>query len=155
MATIKSSDLAPDGAVHYTLANSDFDLGGSGKKTFETEDADVIANALGHPWLIVEFPKADEPKGVYVDQVNPKEDPMSRFFEGTVEEAERDPAAGSTEPAHIVAIDAGEDQGEVVTSGRVAETLAAADKVEPVETTASQTAESAEVPADSTTKKGS
>jgi hypothetical protein len=159
MPTIKSSDLAPSGAVHYTLANAEFDLGGSGKKTFETEDADTIANALAHPWLVVEYPKADVPVGVYVDQVDPKDDPLSARFEGTVEESERSPSAGENTPIEPVAIDAGEDQGEVVKSGRVSETLAAADAAEPVETTTSvvETA-NAEATADAdttTSKKGS
>lgn len=159
MATIKSSDLAPSEAVHYTLANAEFDLGGSGKKTFDTTDADVIANALSHPWLIVEFPKADLSAGVYVDQVDPKHDPLSARFEGKIEDAERPDSAGETTPIHPVAIDAGEDQGEVVQSGRVAETLAAAAKQEPVQTTDSVVADAnAEASADAdttTTKKGS
>lgn len=156
MATIKSSDLAPSEAVHYSLANSEFDLGGSGKKTFDTTDADVIANALAHPWLIVEYPKADAPVGVYVNQIDPKADPLSARFEGTIEDADRPDSAGETTPIESVAVDAGEDQGEIVKSGRVAETLAAADAIEPVATTESTVTEAnaeATAAADTTTTK--
>jgi hypothetical protein len=62
MATISHNDLAPAEAVHYSLAGAEFDLEGS--DTFETDDHEVIRNAVAHPWLQIEYAEVapgDEP----------------------------------------------------------------------------------------------
>ena len=75
MAKIVHSDAAPSEAVHYSLANVEFELGGR-KKSYSTDDAGVLSNAEAHPWLRVErdapadsveepqvAPTSDDPKG--------------------------------------------------------------------------------------------
>lgn len=53
MATFFHSDLAPDEKVHYSFAGAEFDIEGSG--TYETDDHEVIRNAVAHPWLEVDW----------------------------------------------------------------------------------------------------
>jgi hypothetical protein len=52
MAKISHSDLAPAEKVHYSLAGAEFDL--TAKGSYETDNAEAIANARSHPWLTVE-----------------------------------------------------------------------------------------------------
>ena len=127
MAKIVSSEAAPSEAVHYTFGGVEFDLGGSGKKTFETDDVAVLREAESHPWLSVDWPKVDVVQGVYVEQVDPKDDPLS-----WVNNVGNDPeAAQAAEDAKVaddaapVAVEAGLTQTKVVTTDGVAETLAA------------------------------
>lgn len=134
MARIVLSDLAPTGeSLHFSLANTDFDIGGSGKgtkKSYDTSDRAVLANAEVHPWLSVEYDEAEQVGGEFLDnQVAPEDDPLSAAGPNAnipfdpdeirkVENAKR----GVTD---AVAIDAGKDQDEVVETGGVAETVAA------------------------------
>lgn len=131
MAKITLSDVAPAEAVHFTFAGGEFDLGGSGKKSYETSDSGVIGEALAHPWLSVEFPKVE---AVATETPSPfpapKDDPMSR--EGSIDA--NDPAevakaneAQAAPQENLVALDVGKTQTEAVSTGPVAETLAADD----------------------------
>lgn len=125
MAKIVLSDAAPSESVHFSFAAVEFDL--SGKKSYKTDDLEVISNATAHPWLSVELDEGVSVDPEYVDQIDPKDDPLS-----AVNQKANDPAAikaakdeAAAEEANPVAIDAGETQTEVVTTGDVAETLAA------------------------------
>lgn len=131
MAKITLSDVAPAEAVHFTFAEDEFDLGGSGKKPYETDHAGTLSEAITHPWLNVEFPAvtvdAPEPISGFPDAAD---DPMSAegsidFNDPTVV-AEAEAAKSDDDPAPV-ALDAGKVQTEPVTTGAVAETLAADD----------------------------
>ncbi len=76
MATISPNDYAPAEVVHYTFAGGDFKLGGRTKK-YETDDLAIITEAHTHPWLTVEVPVVEPVVGAYVEQISPKDDPMS------------------------------------------------------------------------------
>lgn len=128
MAKIVPSDVAPSEVVHYSLANADFDLGGSGKgskKAYETDSPAVIANAEAHPWLTVEHDPAAIIKGTYRETLKPEDDVLS-----AVNDHSNDPdvvhaaevAAFEGDPT---AIESGKDQDKVVETGGVDETLAA------------------------------
>lgn len=97
MAKIIHSDLAPSGAVKYSFAGAEFEIGGK-RKSFESDDPAVISEANLHPWLSVEAPKA-KPEA---------------------------PAEPEVEEDHL-AVEAGKDQKKAVTTGdgEIAETLAA------------------------------
>lgn len=73
MATISLSDAAPKEAIHFSLANVDFDLEGSG--TYETEQPDAIASAASHPWLKVEVDPAAAAPVVEPDENDPHVNP--------------------------------------------------------------------------------
>jgi hypothetical protein len=103
MAKIVHSDLAPDELVHYSFGGAEFDLGGSAKKSFESDDREVISNAQAHPWLTV-----------VVTPVKPDA-----------------PAEDLTPDVSPLAVDAGLDQNKSVTTDGVAETIAADDDHEP------------------------
>lgn len=65
MATISHSDLAPAEEVHYSVAGAEFDLTAEG--TYETDNAEVIANARAHPWLEVEVAEVASDDTVYAE----------------------------------------------------------------------------------------
>jgi len=95
MAKITASELHPAETVIHTLANEQFKL--TAKGTYETDDALVISNAEAHPWLAVEY-----------DAVEPEE------------------ADADTDVKPVgVAIDAGENQNEVLYADKIPVTLAA------------------------------
>lgn len=130
MAKIVLSDKAPTGeSIHFSLGNADFDL--KGKQSYKTDDRDLVANASSHPWLVVTPDEGLPVEPQYVPQVDPKDDPLS-----AVNQQANDPAAikaaqsaaEKEDDLHPTAIDAGENQNKVVTTGDVAETLAADDK---------------------------
>jgi hypothetical protein len=128
MAKITLSDKAPAEAVHFSLASVDFDLGGSGKKSYETYDTEVIGAARVHEWLDVEVPQADQVQGLFRDQLSAEEDGMS-----AINSKANDPEAARAALAEDIAerdevpvvIDAGKVQTEPVLTDGVAETLAA------------------------------
>ena len=129
MAKIVHSEAAPAESVHYTFAAlpEGFDLGGK-SKGFETNDTALLAEAESHPWLKVERDPEEVIGGAYVQQLDPKDDPLS-----AANDVSRDPEAIKRDEdakaeawfGSPTAIDAGLDQEKVVTTGRVAETLAA------------------------------
>jgi hypothetical protein len=129
MAQIVLNDTAPAEAIHFSLAQAEFDLGGkSDAQSYDTTDPIVLANAQAHPWLTVE---ADEGVEYVSDdtsrQVAPEDDPMSAvnsvaFDLDEIRKVEDAKRAAYDQP---LAVDAGLDQGEVVMTGPVAETLAA------------------------------
>lgn len=126
MAKIVTNELAPEGAVRFSLAAVDFEV------PYETEDRTVLSNAAAHPWLSVEYPDRPESEGVFIDrQVKAEDDPLSRFNDNS-----NDPeavAADRPDYADVtpLAVDAGLDQGKAETVGegdqQVAVTLAADD----------------------------
>jgi hypothetical protein len=128
MAKIVHSDAAPSESVHYVFAGVEFDLGGR-KKVYETDDAEALANAEAHPWLTVEYEEVEQVQGAYIEQLKPEEDHLSlkgrAINPNDPDEARKAEAAKRGEDISPVAIDAGEDQTEVVTTDGVAETLAA------------------------------
>jgi len=95
MAKISPSELHPAETIVHTLANEQFKL--TAKGTYETDDPIVISNAEVHPWLNVEY-----------DAVEPDE-----------VDADTDVKPVGT------AIDAGENQNEVLYADKVPVTLAA------------------------------
>lgn len=133
MAKIVSSDAAPLEAVHYALGQSDFDLGGGGKKTYETDDASVIAAATEHPWLDVEVEPVELVQGAYVNLLAPEDDHLSAAGQtinpNDPDEVRKAEEAKAEEFSHPVAIEAGLEQSKPVTTTgvEVAETLAADD----------------------------
>lgn len=138
MAKIVLSDQAPSGElIHFTLAGEEFDLGGSGKgskKSYATDDHIVLSNAIANPWLTVEADPVDaEPPVTESTQVRPEDDAQGAFgpnrnlaFDpkeiAKVEDAKAEAAAG------IAGYDANKDQDEPITTGPVAETVAADDE---------------------------
>lgn len=129
MAKIVHSDAAPSEAVHYSIGGAEFDLGGRNAKSFETTDASVISGASVHPWLRVEYDVVEPIQGAYVEQVPAKDDPMSAMnsIANDPDEVRKAEAAKTGAVISPVAIDSGEKQTEVITTGPVAETLAADD----------------------------
>lgn len=131
MAKVTLSELAPDELVRFYGWQVEFELGGSGKSSLDTDDRTVIAYAEQHPWLSVEYPKgaqqsyaldtlAEHPERDALSGVGPNAgvpfDPeeIRKVEEAKVEERPR------------VALDAGLDQGKDITVGQdVAVTLAA------------------------------
>ncbi len=126
MAKIVHSDAAPPGTVHYTFGNVDFDL--SGRRSHETDDEVVIANAEAHPWLTVKYPEPEAVAGAFTVQLSPENDILSR-----VNDTSNDPdAARAAEAAKTgddstpTAIDPALDQSdENAVTGGVNETIAA------------------------------
>lgn len=125
MAQILLSDFAPTEAKHFSLANAEFDITGTG---YETTDPKVIADAIAHPWLDVKFPEVKTIVTDYVGQVRPEDDRLSQMNDNSNDpevaaKAEADKGSSTIDP---VAIDAGEDQKKIIDEGGVAETMAAA-----------------------------
>jgi hypothetical protein len=130
MATIRPNDNAPDEVVHYTLPTAEFDLDAGG--SYESDERTVLSAAEDHPWLTVEYPEVDvELYAAPSKSVPYREDPFSEFNDhsndpAAIEASER---AKNTVDAQPLAVEAGLDQHEVVTSDeRVDLTLAAADE---------------------------
>ena len=128
MANIVPSELHPDEEVRYALsAGKPFKVAPGG--SYSTDDRAVLTEAEAHPWLKVEADASLAPEASYrPDSVAAKDDVLSAENDPSFDPKaiERDRAKVlDTEP---VAIDAGEDQGKVVETAGVAETLAAADE---------------------------
>ena len=132
MAKIVPSPSAPSQAFRLTLGATSFELDGSKKtSSYETDDPVVIANARAHSWVDVVAKKADIVVGGYKQILDPKLDPLSAQHEDSKKALDPEAARAALREelaVHPVAIDAGLDQDKVVTSGPVAETVAAADK---------------------------
>lgn len=121
MATIKPNENAPAEDVRYLLANEELVLAPGGST--DTEDRLVLAAALEHPWLEVEYDAAAfEAPPSYDPHVPRSEDPLT--YENS--EALKSPGTAAVqEDVQPVAIDAGLDQTKAVEEGGVAKTLAA------------------------------
>lgn len=134
MANVVLSDLAPNEKVRFLLAGEEIELGGNAKKSFETDNPEVIANATVHPWLNVEAVSADVIVRYRPGTVDPKQDPLSAegpnarlpFDEKAVAEFED----SKVQDFNPVAIEAGVDQDKSVSEGGIAETLPAAEDVD-------------------------
>lgn len=126
MAKIVLATEAPDDLNSVSLANAVLD-----EFPYETDDPTVLANAVSHPFLAVEFDAAGAEARYRETGVNPETDPLSAsnpdsripFDADAVAEIE-DAKVEDLEP---VAIDAGLDQDKAKSSGGVAVTLAAFD----------------------------
>jgi len=135
MAKIVFSQDAPSGeTVHFTFPEGEFDLGGK-SKSYTSKDRALLNSASGHPWLDVEYDEAEEYAGSFVDtQVRPEDDPLSAvgpnagiaFDPKEIKKIEDAKAEARGAGTHV-AIDAGLDQDTKVSTGDVAETVAAAD----------------------------
>lgn len=128
MAKIVHSEAAPAEAVRYSLAGAEFELGGSGKQSYETLDPVVLGNAVAHPWLDVKRDPAEMVRGGYVDHLKPEDDALSAVNSAVAFDPEAVKAAlpeGSE--VERVAVESGKDQTKPVETGGVAETLAADD----------------------------
>lgn len=132
MARIVPSKLAPDVEVHYSLGMAEFVLAPG--DTYETSDTEAIGSAVVHPWLDVEYDKAE----AYVTpvpglSVDPKKDPLSAqgpdaglpFDIEAVKAANADAFEAVAEPT---AIEASLKQTKVVKTAGVNETVAADEK---------------------------
>lgn len=131
MATVVPSDLAPAEDLLYILGGVDFELGVGG--SYETDDRDVLANAEVHPWLKVEYDESEAPITRFrPGTVAPEDDVLGKAnsIAFDPEEVQKAADAAAAEVTNPVAIEAGLDQGEVVASGGVAFTHAAADEAE-------------------------
>lgn len=126
MAKIVHSDLAPEGKITYNIGQVTFDLTASG--SYESDDPAVISSALSHPWLKVEYDKATviEPHFRSVG-VPPADDALAGVNSVAFDPKEIQKALDAAAEVEVAqtAIDAGEDQGEVIVEGGVAQTLAA------------------------------
>lgn len=134
MAKIVLSEVAPSGeAVSFSLGNCEpFTLGGSEKKSYETDDASVLAQAEAHPWLTVEAEKVDAPQGVFrAPSVKPEDDILAAAGHKARERAAGPEADAPVEEHQPVAIEAGLDQDKKVETEGVAQTLAADDTHKP------------------------
>jgi hypothetical protein len=125
MALIRHSKNAPAEAVRYSLMGETFEL--SGTKTYETSDPDVLSNALDHPWLEVDYGQVKMVQGAFVDQIDPKDDPMSMENDNSndFDAATAAEAAKTAEMEGKTAIDAGLEQKVPEKVADVAVTLAA------------------------------
>lgn len=128
MATIVPSKLHPDEEVTHQLAQDSFQLGG-GSDSYETDDRGVIANAIAHPWLEVEYSDVEVEGHYRPDTIKPSEDVL-----GAEQSIAFDPdeiAAALEEATEVeesgVAIESGLDQDKSVEEGGIAFTLAADD----------------------------
>lgn len=125
MATkIVLSELAPADAKFFSLANDEIEV------PFETNDTEIISNAVAHPWLDVEREESVDDFDAGSRTTFPADDPdLSKANDPEAVAAERE--AREVEFAHATAIDAGLDQGDVEFVGdedhEVAVTLAADD----------------------------
>lgn len=82
MATIRLSTdedaHVPSEALRLNLATVSFELDGP-SAYYETEEQDVIANALAHPWLEVDFPEVDPNVDAPVEEVPVELSPIPFF----------------------------------------------------------------------------
>lgn len=129
MATIRPNENAPEQEVHYSLPTVDFDLSGDG--SYETNDRQVITDALVHPWLAVEFDEVDTVVYQRPEKSVPYKDDVLSAFNSKAndpEEVRKTEEAKYSETAQPLAVEAGLDQGTAeVIDNRVAVTLAAED----------------------------
>lgn len=137
MAKITHSDLAPSEVVHYDLAGVEFELGGSGKSSYETDDRRVLGNAQIHPWLVVEYDKVELIAGKVRNSLADRPDLDGLSDQSAEAKSAFDPDAikaieeskEEVDKSHL-AVDANLDQGEAISVGseetvEVAVTLAA------------------------------
>jgi hypothetical protein len=132
MALIVPSELAPAEEVSFSFADGDLALGGGG--TYETDNRGLLAEAEAHPWLAVEYDEAEVAVATYrPDSVAPEDDALSALnseaFDVAAIKRDRDLVLGD-DGASVLALDAGLDQKEVLTSddGAFNFTLAADDE---------------------------
>lgn len=124
MAKIVLNDTAPKDAKSFALAGANFEV------PYETTDAEIVSNAVAHPWLEVQFPEVESFAGSYRDtQVNPADDAFSaQNSKANDPEAVR-AALAEEDSSTPLAVDAGLDQNKAKTvgsgDGKVAVTLAA------------------------------
>jgi hypothetical protein len=132
MAQLVPSPLAPSQPFRLTLGSTSFSLDGSKKtSSFETDDPTVIASARKHSWVDVKTKDVEVVAGTYKLRTDPATDPLSAQHPDAKLALDPEAAkAALTEALAVnpVAVDASLDQDKVVTSGPVAETLAAAEK---------------------------
>lgn len=128
MATIRPNENAPAEDVNYILPTESFELGAGG--SYESDDPAVLAAALAHPWLEVEY--SDAESVIYEaprKSIAPEDDPYSGYHSivndpDAVREVEEAKAESFD---NRLAVEAGLDQTEPVEVGGVALTLAAVD----------------------------
>lgn len=123
------NDTAPsDEALHFSLGQAEFDLGGDADAAYETTDPAVLSDAETHPWLRVEREVVEVEQGQYHEALAPEDDVLSaaNSIANDPEEARKAEAAkreafegGGT------AIESGIDQDESVVEADVAYTLTA------------------------------
>lgn len=125
MATIRPNENAPAEDVNYILPTETFELGADG--SFESDDPAVLAAALAHPWLAVEY--SEQESVVYEaprKSIAPEDDPYSGYH-SIVNDPE---AVREVEEAKVasfdnrLAVEAGLDQKEPVEEAGVSRTLA-------------------------------
>jgi hypothetical protein len=129
MAKIVPSDEAPNETVLFALAGTEpfeLDAGGS----LDDPSREQVVEAEVHPWLDVVY---DQEEGVdpYFREIHPTpaEDHLSAqndvSFDPQKVEEDRQAVLGQDDAP--VAVESGKDQTEPVTSGGIAETVAAID----------------------------
>lgn len=126
MAKVTLSDLAPTELVRFNGWKVDFELGGSGKASLDTDDRDVIRFAEEHPWLDVEYPKP-EPAAVVSRNTlaeHPELDALSGYGPNAgdpfdPEKVRETEEAKAVDLGDRVALDLTLDQGEPVEVGVV------------------------------------
>ena len=126
MAKIVSSNLAPAEKVHYAFGGASFDLDEKG--SFVTDDPALLAEAQVHPWLSVEYDKAEVVSGTFVERLDPKTDPLSNQhpdFKLAFDPKAVKAALVEADAEVATAIDPAEKQTKVVTDGPVNKTVAA------------------------------
>lgn len=134
MAKIFLNEVAPDEAVHFTLANDEFDLGGkSDAQSYETDDLLVVAAAEVHPWLRVEREEGFQFESVDTGVLRPEDDALSAVNSVAFdpEEIRKVEEAKAGAVVDRTALNAGLEQTEPVETGGVAETLAAVESHDP------------------------
>lgn len=131
MATIRASEKAPAGDLHYVFSTGDFDLSAGG--SYETDDQVLLGEARAHPWLEAELDASDVVQFVAPDrQVKPEDDSQSAvnsiaFDSDEIRKVEEAKSENFGSPT---AIDAGLDQGDNVSVGGTAFTFAADEAAE-------------------------
>lgn len=133
MALIVPSELAPAEEVSFSFADGDLTLDGGG--SYETDNRGLLAEAIAHPWLSVEYDEAEVAVATYrPDSVAPEDDPLSAVnseaFDVEAIKRDREAVLGDKDGISVLAVDAGLDQKEVTTSndGAFDFTLAADDE---------------------------
>lgn len=126
MAKVTLSDNAPDELVRFNGWNVDFELGGSAKASYETDDRDVIRFAEEHPWLDVEYTAVEAPALPSLNTLaeHPELDALSGVGPGAKvpfdpEEIRKVEESKLVDRGDRVALDLSLDQGEPVEVGKV------------------------------------
>lgn len=124
MAKIVLSDTAPEDAKILSTAQITVEV------PYETDDPDVISNALLHPWFDVDYGEAvvEAPPSTATN-LPPELDALSRFNTQVDKEG---PDAAPTHEIDPAALDAALNQKEPKKVGTVSVTAAAADESEPI-----------------------